>query len=240
MTKLGTAKDPDSVTKDYCKCNANYENETPTDKQKEVLAQLIARFEKQYKVNVTVRGHKEVAQTATSCPGKNIGTSSSGWLKTVIARANEILTAKPWYETVVPSVMKMINDNVAYLYGIDTGEKIKEYAKGTQIGVDYTLGDYYLTAYSVEKQIKNGFKKVDWKLFVEEPEVPPVVETECERQLKILTAEIERLKLIVEAQEEQIKGQEAENKELGDLNESLQWYKEYFEKLSNVLKTVGK
>jgi len=72
--------------------DGNYEEEVPTDKQKEALAQLIARFEKQYKVNVNVRGHKEVSQTATACPGKNVGTHSSGWLKGVIARANEILS----------------------------------------------------------------------------------------------------------------------------------------------------
>lgn len=75
----------------------NYEIEKPTDAQRETLAQLVANFEKKYKVNVTVRGHKEVAAKSapTACPGKNIGTHDSGWLKGVIARANEILKGVP-------------------------------------------------------------------------------------------------------------------------------------------------
>lgn len=71
--------------------DGNYETEIPTPHQKEALARIIARFERQYKVNVLVRGHKQTSLTGTACPGVNIGTHDKGFLKEAIARANEIL-----------------------------------------------------------------------------------------------------------------------------------------------------
>jgi len=66
----------------------NYETDKPTDAQMLTLVKLIRDVEKRYKVNALVRGHKETSQTATACPGKNIGTSSSGWLKKVVENVN--------------------------------------------------------------------------------------------------------------------------------------------------------
>lgn len=66
----------------------NYENDKPTDAQMKALVLFIRDVEKRYDINARVRGHKETSATATACPGKNIGTSASGWLKSVIANVN--------------------------------------------------------------------------------------------------------------------------------------------------------
>ena len=86
--------------------DGNYETEIPTPHQKEALARIIARFERKYKVNVIVRGHKQTSLTPTACPGVNIGTHENGFLKEAIARANEIIkngeTDEPLKEEIPP------------------------------------------------------------------------------------------------------------------------------------------
>lgn len=71
--------------------DGNYMTDMPNEKQLEAFARIIARLEKQYKVNVLVRGHKEVSISPTSCPGINLGDSKQGFLKQAIDRANVIL-----------------------------------------------------------------------------------------------------------------------------------------------------
>lgn len=71
--------------------DGNYMTDKPNDKQLEAFARIIARFEKQYKVDVLVRGHKEVSISPTSCPGTNLGDSKQGFLKQAIDRANVII-----------------------------------------------------------------------------------------------------------------------------------------------------
>lgn len=71
--------------------DGNYMTDKPNDKQLEAFARIIARFEKQYNVNVIVRGHKEVSIAPTSCPGINLGDSKQGFLKQAIDRANVII-----------------------------------------------------------------------------------------------------------------------------------------------------
>ena len=71
--------------------DGNYMTDKPNDKQLEAFARIIARFEKQYKVNVLVRGHKEVSISPTSCPGTNLGDSKQGFLRQAIDRANVII-----------------------------------------------------------------------------------------------------------------------------------------------------
>ena len=66
----------------------NYENDKPTEAQMLTLVKLIRDIQNRYKIDALVRGHKETSQTPTACPGKNIGTSSSGWLKEVIKNVN--------------------------------------------------------------------------------------------------------------------------------------------------------
>ena len=66
----------------------NYENDKPTEAQMKALVLFIRDVERRYKIDARVRGHKETSETATACPGKNIGTSKSGWLKSVITNVN--------------------------------------------------------------------------------------------------------------------------------------------------------
>jgi len=69
--------------------DGNYETRVPNDKQMETLVKLIRDVQKRYKIDALVRGHKETSKTATACPGKNIGTHDSGWLKKVITNTND-------------------------------------------------------------------------------------------------------------------------------------------------------
>jgi len=69
--------------------DGNYETEKPTEAMMETLVKLIRDIQKRYKIDARVRGHKETSQPPTACPGKNIGTSGSGWLKSVISNVND-------------------------------------------------------------------------------------------------------------------------------------------------------
>lgn len=71
--------------------DGNYMTDQPNANQLEAFARIIARFEKQYGVDVLVRGHKQTSLTGTSCPGTNLGDNTSGFLKDAITRANEII-----------------------------------------------------------------------------------------------------------------------------------------------------
>ena len=67
----------------------NYQNDKPTEVMMESLVEFIRDFERRYKISARIRGHKETSKTATACPGTNIGTHKSGWLKKVIANVND-------------------------------------------------------------------------------------------------------------------------------------------------------
>lgn len=67
----------------------NYENDKPTDAQMKALVEFIRDVQRRYKIDAMVRGHKETSANPTACPGKNIGTSKSGWLKQVITNVND-------------------------------------------------------------------------------------------------------------------------------------------------------
>lgn len=73
--------------------DGNYQKEEPTPEMAEQLARYIAARQKEFEVNIFVRGHDEVADSSapTACPGSKIGSHSSGWLKKVIDRANYII-----------------------------------------------------------------------------------------------------------------------------------------------------
>lgn len=66
----------------------NYENDVPTEEQMKSLVSFIRDIQKRYNIDAVVRGHKETSQTATACPGRNVGTSKGGWLKQVIINVN--------------------------------------------------------------------------------------------------------------------------------------------------------
>ncbi len=155
----------------------------PSEQLIEGISQLCASLEKKYGVSFMIRGHKETALYTnsagkifypentgvyyTACPGTFMGTSKSGAVKQIIDRTNEILIEKPWYESVTKSELQITNPQPAYLYDIDSGERVKTYLSNSIIGVSYSLGDYYLTQYSVSNKIKNGFKKSEWQVYDE-------------------------------------------------------------------------
>lgn len=159
----------------------NMDNTRPSAILLESISQLCAKLEKQYKVNFAIRGHKETALYVsasgtlyypektgvyyTACPGAFMGTSKSGAIKDIINRTNQLLEEKPWYETVTEKELKLTNPEIAYLYNIDSKEKIKTYMANSVIDVKYEFGDYYLTQYSVTQKVKNGFKKGEWKIY---------------------------------------------------------------------------
>ena len=66
----------------------NYMYDKPTNAQMLTLVKLIRDIEKRYDCDARIRGHKETSASATACPGTNIGTSTSGWLKQAIANVN--------------------------------------------------------------------------------------------------------------------------------------------------------
>lgn len=76
----------------------NYENDVPTEAQMKSLVLFIRDVEKRYGIDALVRGHKETSKDPTACPGKNIGTSKSGWLSQVIKNVND----KNYPPTVIP------------------------------------------------------------------------------------------------------------------------------------------
>jgi len=67
----------------------NYETDVPTEAQMKALVLFIRDVQKRYKIDAMVRGHKETSADPTACPGANIGTSKSGWLKQVITNVND-------------------------------------------------------------------------------------------------------------------------------------------------------
>lgn len=144
--------------------DGNYEKEKPTQNQLNTLAHLIASFEKRNSVNVTVRAHKEIAKTL--CAGKNVGTHDSGNLRDVIIKANDILTTpeKNWKEGLVRKDQKIKALDTAWLYNWETSSKIKEYKKGSEIGVSYENDQYYVTKYSFDNDTKSVFKKNEWEV----------------------------------------------------------------------------
>jgi hypothetical protein len=71
--------------------DGNYMTDKPNANQLEAFARIIARFEKQYGVDVLVKGHKQTSLTGTSCPGTNLGDNTTGFLKQAIDRANVII-----------------------------------------------------------------------------------------------------------------------------------------------------
>lgn len=67
----------------------NYQEDKPTPAMMGSLVAFIRDVERRHKINARVRGHKETSESPTACPGTNIGTSKSGWLKKVIENVND-------------------------------------------------------------------------------------------------------------------------------------------------------
>jgi hypothetical protein len=104
--------------------DGNYMTDKPNANQLEAFARIIARFEKQYGVDVLVRGHKQTSLTGTSCPGTNLGDNTSGFLKDAITRANEIiknnLPTNPLQDDQIPPEQTECEKRVKMLEGENT------------------------------------------------------------------------------------------------------------------------
>lgn len=161
----------------------NYETAQPTDAMMKSLVLLIRDIEKRYNIDPMVRGHKEISAT-TSCPGVNIGTSKSGWLKNVIINVNDKSYPQPvdWTtETIkLPQTTEyeLIRDTA--LFDIDTGARVKEFKKGDRLDFDYQNKTFLLTAWSFDRKIKNGFRLEDLTMYIEPTPEPPTEPEEPE------------------------------------------------------------
>lgn len=160
----------------------NYETAQPTDAMMKSLVLLIRDIEKRYGINPQVRGHKEISAT-TSCPGVNIGTSQSGWLKNVINNVNDPSYPHPidWTTEAIKlpqtTEYELIRDTA--LFNIDTGERVKEFKKGDRLDLDYQYKNFLLTAWSFDRKIKNGFRLEDLTVYTA-PQPDPIPEPPSE------------------------------------------------------------
>jgi len=256
----------------------NMDNTKPSAALIEGIAKLCAELEKKYKISFAIRGHKETALYAnsagtiyypektgvyyTACPGAFMGTSKSGVVKQIINRTNELLEEKPWYEVVTKKDIKLTNPKTAYLYNIDSGEKVKTYIVNSIVDTQYELGDYYITQYSVSKKTKLGFRKSEWEKYVV-PEItePDELEKEIERLMKEIKAvqrsyevamsdleernqDLEELKTQAIKDKRTIEDQDIAVKEkeviIGRLEADIEWMEEQEGKLKGQIKELEK
>lgn len=77
--------------------DGNFMTEKPSEQQRKALVNFIVNFKKKHPGNFYCVGHKEtdLSTYKTACPGINVGTSKSGWLKGVMQSVQEILHPKP-------------------------------------------------------------------------------------------------------------------------------------------------
>lgn len=105
-----------------------------------------------------------------NCPHR---TMALGWQRFLDMVAAELNPVDNWYEKVNKIGTTKIQARIdTYLYEVDTNKQVKAYNKGDIITVVYSLGDWYFTAYSVSKKIKNGFKIAHWDKYIEPVEEP--------------------------------------------------------------------
>lgn len=118
--------------------DGNYQTDVPNGLQLEAFARIIARFEKQYKVDVLVRGHKQTSIDGTSCPGINLGDNTQGFLKQAIDRANVIikegLPTNPLQEDVVPCNCEELEKEIKRLEA--ENKALKEALAAVQVGLE--------------------------------------------------------------------------------------------------------
>jgi N-acetylmuramoyl-L-alanine amidase CwlA len=75
---------------------------------------------------------------------------------------------------------KYIANKDTALYSMANGKVVKEFSKGQEIGADYKVGNWYMTNYSFDRNIRNGFKVEDFDLWIVPEIVPesPVIDLE--------------------------------------------------------------
>jgi predicted nucleic acid-binding Zn-ribbon protein len=87
----------------------------------------------------------------------------------------------------------------------------------------YQVGDWYVTGYSFDRDIKNGFKVADFDIYAppEAPTTPPTKE-ECKTYITPLEKEIKTLKQLTEDQKLWIEGEKEFRKDLEVENRKLE------------------
>lgn len=93
------------------------------------------------------------------------------------------------------------------LVKIDSGEIVKTYPKGTELEFAAQYGNWYITPYSFDRNIKNGFLMSEMKLKTEPLPVEPPVEPNCDEfkeRIQILEKENKSLRLAVGSLQDQI------------------------------------
>ena len=169
----------------------NYENDKPTDAQMKALVLFIRDVEKRYDINARIRGHKETSQTATACPGKNLGTSTSGWLKSVITNVND----KNYPPVVVPPIEPPVEpDCKKYIEQIDTLNKEIE-------GLKMGLGSLEELLEDKDKQlgiISNELKLANERIELLEENIRNYEETEKQLEGELKKAQ-EEARVSIEA-----------------------------------------
>ncbi len=220
----------------------NFSEQQPTEAMMLSAVNLIRGIQSRYKINPRVRGHKELSSTGTACPGSNLGTSKGGWVRQLINNINDPNYPKPkdWRDEAVALkelTWELTKDSA--LVDIDTGARVKEFKKGEKIEVAYEYKGYLITKWSYDRQIKNGVKKEDLKVWVEpKPEPPPpepekpVEGCDCEIVIGGLRKDLKGAKAEIAALKEDMK---FANEQYGTLkiqyntarNDLLEWQEKY-------------
>jgi N-acetyl-anhydromuramyl-L-alanine amidase AmpD len=89
---------------------------------------------------------------------------------------------------------KYVANKDTALYAMANGKVIKEFKKGQDIGVMYQVGDWYVTGYSFDRDIRNGFKVADFDIYAPpEEDKPPLEVPDTPEDTPTTPNEIERL-----------------------------------------------
>lgn len=161
---------------------------------------LIAQILKKYGWGID-RVTKHQDYDGKYCPHRTLDMGWDRFLNMVQAELSGDTNWKNEAVALPNDKKKYVTNKATALYKIDTGEVVKEYPQGLEVGVDFQYKDWYLTAYSYDRNIKNGFKIQDLDLKVEQNEQPvpedPVVpsnEEQLQKQVADLLQENEGLK----------------------------------------------
>ena len=177
---------------------------------------LIVDILKRYKWGIDrVKKHQDFS--GKYCPHRTLDLGWQRFLNMIKAE----LEGKDWREgaKLLPEDKRdyRANKNTA-LYSMANGKVVTEFKKGQEIKVMYEVGNWYVTEFSFNRNIRNGFKISDFDLIKPEPPVekppeePPVEpptdnggndnDIPCE-DVEVLKTAIRELKAQVEDLEDQ-------------------------------------
>lgn len=167
---------------------------------------LIVDILKRYNWDISkVKKHQDFS--GKYCPHR---TLDMGWQRFLNMIKTE-LEGEDWRRNAVTlpeDKRKYVANKDTALYAIANGKVIKEFKKGKDIGVKYRIGNWYVTEYSFDRDIRNGFKVQDFDLYIEpEPALddpkPPLEIPDDPTTPPMLPDDIEALKLELKEMEEQ-------------------------------------